>query len=99
MSHGRDVARAETTVQVTTEEASMCFAHSGTPSDALHVQARVSAEAGAAFTGLARADGLGSVEVVGAGTPVAVVAPRGERVLDGFSRVMHNRWNRDLQPR
>src|SRR4051794_40687303 len=76
----------------------MCFAHSGTPSDALHVQAGVSAEAGAAFTGLAQADGLGSVEVVGAGTPDAVVAPRGERVLDGVSRVMHNRWNRDLEP-
>jgi len=81
-----------------TEEASMCFAHSGAPSDALHVQAGVGVDAAEAFTALAEADGLGSVEVTGSGTPDAVVAPRGERVLDGFSRVMHNRWNRDLQP-
>jgi len=76
----------------------MCFAHSGAPSDALHVQAGVGVDAAEAFTALAEADGLGSVEVTGSGTPDAVVAPRGERVLDGFSRVMHNRWNRDLQP-
>jgi len=63
VSDGRDPARAEATVCTVTEEACMCFAHSGTPSDVLHVQ-----------------------------------APRGERVLDGFSRVMHNRWNRDLEP-
>jgi acetamidase/formamidase len=85
-------------VRTTTEEASMCFAHSGTPSDALHVQAGVSAEATAAFTALAEADGLGSVEVTGSGTPDTVVAPHGERVLDGFTRVLHNRWNRDLPP-
>jgi hypothetical protein len=76
----------------------MCFAHSGTPSDALHVQAGVGVDAAQAFTALAEADGLGSVEVTGAGTPERVVGPRGERVLDGFSRVMHNRWNRDLDP-
>jgi acetamidase/formamidase len=44
------------------------------------------------------ADGLGSVDVTGSGTPDTVIAPRGERVLDGFSRVMHDRWNRDLEP-
>ena len=76
----------------------MCFAHSGTPSDTLHVQAGVSVDAAQAFSSLAEADGLGSVEVTGSGTPDAVVAPRGERVLNGFSRVMHNRWNRDLEP-
>ena len=76
----------------------MCFAHSGTPSDVLHVQAGVGVDAAEAFTALAEADGLGSVEVIGSGTPDTVVAPRGERVLDGFSRVMHNRWNRDLEP-
>ena len=76
----------------------MCFAHSGTPSDALHVQAGVGVDAAQAFTALADADGLGSVEVTGAGTPDKVAAPNGERVLDGFSRVMHNSWNRDLDP-
>ena len=76
----------------------MCFAHSGTPSDTLHVQAGVGVDAAQAFSSLAEADGLGSVEVTGSGTPDAVVAPCGERVLDGFSRVMHNRWNRDLDP-
>jgi acetamidase/formamidase len=85
-------------VWIATKEATMCFAHSGTPSDALHVQAGVGVDAAQAFTALAEADGLGSVEVTGAGTPERVVGPRGERVLDGFSRVMHNRWNRDLDP-
>ena len=51
-----------------------------------------------AFAALAEAGGLGSVEVTGSGTPETVVGPRGERVLDGYSRVMHNRWNRDLDP-
>jgi acetamidase/formamidase len=74
----------------------MCFAHSGGAGDALHVQAGVGVDAARAFSALAEADGLGSVEVAGQGTPDTVVAPRGERVLDGFSRVMHNRWNRDL---
>ncbi|MDT7553991.1 MAG: hypothetical protein QOI16_2527, partial [Pseudonocardiales bacterium] len=36
----------------------MCFAHSGTPSDALHVQAGVGVDAAQAFTALAEADGL-----------------------------------------
>ena len=75
MSHGRDPARAEAIVGAVTEEASMCFAHSGTPSDALHVQAGVGVDAAEAFTALAEADGLGSAEVTGSGTPDAVVAP------------------------
>ena len=89
MSHGRDPACAEAIVCTVTEEASMCFAHSGTPGDALHVQAGVGVDAAEAFTALAETDGLGSVEVTGSGTPDTVVAPRGERVLDGFSRVLH----------
>ena len=76
----------------------MCFAHSGTPADQLHVQAGVTSEAAQAFTRLAGADGLGAVEVPRAGLPGTVVAPQGDRVLDGFSRVLHNRWNRDLDP-
>jgi acetamidase/formamidase len=76
----------------------MCFAHSRTPSDGLHVQAGVGADAARAFATVAGSEGLTAVDVPGAGTPDAVTAPRGDRVLDGFSRVMHNRWNRDLQP-
>jgi acetamidase/formamidase len=73
----------------------MCFAHSGTASEALHVQAEIGSDAAAAFSGLA-AVGLHSVDVAGSGTPETVFAPAGERILDGYSRVMHNRWNRDL---
>jgi acetamidase/formamidase len=76
----------------------MCFAHSASPSSALHVQAEVGADVAGAVTALADAEGLGSVDVTGAGTPDRVAAPSGERVLDGASRVMHNRWNRDLDP-
>ena len=65
----------------------MCFAHSGTASDALHVQAEIGASAAAAFTGLAAAGSLGTVEVAGSGTPDAVVAAAGERVLDGYQDV------------
>jgi acetamidase/formamidase len=74
----------------------MCFAHSGTASDALHVQAEIGREAAAAFSGLADQGDLGAVEVAGSGTPETLMAPRGERVLDGRTRVNHNRWNRDL---
>jgi acetamidase/formamidase len=74
----------------------MCFAHSGTASDALHVQAEIGSDAAAAFGGLREAGGLGSVEVQGSGTPERVTAPAGDRVLDGFTSVNHNRWNRDL---
>jgi acetamidase/formamidase len=76
----------------------MCFAHSSTASDALHIQAQIGDEAASAFGSLADAGALGTVEVPGSGTPDAVVAPSGERVLDGYTRVNHNRWNRDLPP-
>lgn len=72
----------------------MCFAHSGTASDALHVQAEIGASAAAAFTELAAAGGLGTLKVAGSGIPGAVAAPDGERVLGGCTRVIHNRWNR-----
>jgi acetamidase/formamidase len=74
----------------------MCFAHSGTASEALHVQAEIGSDAAAAFSELAALGGLDSVEVAGSGTPETLVAPAGDRILDGYSRVMHNRWNRDL---
>jgi acetamidase/formamidase len=74
----------------------MCFAHSGTASEALHVQAEIGDDAAAAFSELAAVGSLGAVDVAGSGTPETVAAPPGERVLDGYSRVMQNRWNRDL---
>src|SRR4051794_6813589 len=76
----------------------MCFAHSGTASESLHVQAGISAGAAAAFAGLADARGLSQVDVAGSGVPEAVAAPSSDRVLDGYTSVKHNRWNRDLPP-
>jgi len=76
----------------------MCFAHAGTGSDSLHVQAGVGADAAQAFSRVGQGDGLAAVDVPGAGTPDTVMAPRGDLVLDGYSRVLHNRWNRDLAP-
>jgi acetamidase/formamidase len=74
----------------------MCFAHSGTASESLHVQAGISPATAAAFAGLAESGGLSTVNVAGSGTPDAAVAPHGERILDGYRSVNHNRWNRDL---
>jgi hypothetical protein len=71
-----------------TQEYTMCFAHSGTAGEALHVQAAIGADAAAASSELATVGSLGTVDVAGSGTPEAVVAPPGERVLDGYSRVM-----------
>jgi acetamidase/formamidase len=76
----------------------MCFAHSGTPSEALHVQAGIGAAAASAFAQLSQGGGLSAVDVAGSGTPEVVAGPGGDLVLDGFSRVLHNRWNRDLEP-
>jgi acetamidase/formamidase len=75
----------------------MCFAHSGTAHDSLHVQAGLGSAAMQAFSDLADSGGLSRVDVAGSGTPDAVAAPHGDRILDGYSSVMHNRWNRDLQ--
>jgi len=74
----------------------MCFAHSATASEPLHVQAGITEGAAAAFTSLAAAGGLSRVDVPGSGTPDTAAAPAGERVLDGYTTVNHNRWNRDL---
>src|SRR4051812_30193665 len=76
----------------------MCFAHSGTPSEALHVQAGIGPAAFSAFAELATGGGLGTVDLAGSGTPETVAAPEGDRVLDGYGQVLHNRWNRDLEP-
>jgi acetamidase/formamidase len=74
----------------------MCFAHSGSASDAFHVQAGISEDAVGAFAELAAVGGLSAVDVAGSGTPDVLAAPHGDRILDGYSRVNHNRWNRDL---
>src|SRR4051812_27503032 len=74
----------------------MCFAHSATASDSLHVQAGITDGAASAFAELADARGLSRVDVEGSGTVDVVAAPAGDRVLDGYTRVNHNRWNRDL---
>ncbi|WP_051276491.1 acetamidase/formamidase family protein [Marmoricola sp. URHB0036] len=76
----------------------MCFAHSGSPSEALHVQAGIGPAAFRTFAELAQGGGLGTVDVAGSGTPDAVAAPEGDRILDGYGHVLHNRWNRDLEP-
>jgi acetamidase/formamidase len=86
------------------EEATMCFVHSGSAGGVgLVQQAPVGAAAAAAFSSVAamRAEGevgggIGGLDVAGSGTPDVVAGPGGVRVLDGFGRVLHNRWNRDL---
>src|SRR4051794_15602194 len=76
---------------------SMCFAHSATPSEVLHVQAGIGPAAASAFAALGEGDGLRPVDVPGSGVPDEVAAPATDRVLDGLGRVLHNRWNRDLE--
>ena len=63
----------------------MCFAHSGTPSEALHVQAGV--RAGHRETVRPTVGGrLGGVEVAGSGTPRRWPRRKVMRILDGFGR-------------
>jgi len=84
----------------------MCFIHSGSTGNSDLVQRAVLGEAAAAaFGGVAagswmRGEGEvgGGVDVAGSGTPDVVAGGAGERVLDGYSQVLHNRWNRDLPP-
>jgi hypothetical protein len=52
----------------------MCFAHSGTASDAVHVQAGIGAAAATTSAELAESGGLSTVDVAGSGTPDAVAA-------------------------
>src|SRR6266568_4827173 len=82
------------------QEVTMCFIHSGSTGNSGLVQRAVLGEAAAAaFSGAAAgAWSMGSMDVAGSGSPDAVTGPAGAAVLDGFSRVLHNRWNRDLPP-
>jgi acetamidase/formamidase len=84
----------------------MCFVHSGSAGGGGLVQRAAIGEAAAAAFSSAAADSAmrgegevgGGLDVVGSGSPDVVPGPGGERVLDGYGRVLHNRWNRDLLP-
>jgi len=52
----------------------------------------------AAGGGIAGNGVAGGLDVAGSGTPDVVARPGGERVVDGYGQVLHNRWNRDLPP-
>jgi acetamidase/formamidase len=88
------------------EEATMCFVHSGsTGGGGLVQQAALGTAAAAAFSSVAAGGGMmgdgevgGGLDVAGSGAPDVVAGPGGVRALDGFGRVLHNRWNRDLPP-
>jgi len=74
----------------------MCFVHSGS---GLVQQAVVGEAVAAAFSGVAAGDwSAEGMDIAGSGAPDVTAGPGGERVLDGYRQVLHNRWNRDLPP-
>lgn len=77
----------------------MCFVHSGSAGSAGLVQ-QASAGSGAdALSDLGAGEGrIGGMDVAGSGSPDVLAGPGGDTVVDGYSRVLHNRWNRDLPP-
>jgi acetamidase/formamidase len=76
----------------------MCFVHSGSGAGLVQ-QASLGAAAAAAFSSVASGGGpITGLDVAGEGTPDVVAGPGGVRVLDGYNKVLHNRWNRDLPP-
>jgi len=76
----------------------MCFAYSGTASEALHVHAGIGPAAARTSAELGEGGGLSTADVARSDTPDAVAAPGGGRMLGGYGRVLHNGWNRDLEP-
>jgi hypothetical protein len=77
----------------------MCFVHSGFVQGASLVQQASAGPGASALSGLAAREGrLGGLDVAGSGTPDVTVGPHGDLVVDGYGRVLHNRWNRDLPP-
>ncbi|MFB7293111.1 acetamidase/formamidase family protein [Actinacidiphila glaucinigra] len=77
----------------------MCFVHSGTAGARGLVQQASAGPAAAALSALAAGGGtVGGMDVAGAGTPDVTTGPDGDKVVDGFGHVLHNRWNRDLRP-
>jgi Acetamidase/Formamidase family len=74
----------------------MCFVHSGS---GLVQRATIGEAAATAFSSVAAGDwSVGAMDVAASGTPETVAGPGGAPVLDGYRRVLHNRWNRDLPP-
>lgn len=77
----------------------MCFVHSATTEHGSLVQQASAGPASDAFSALAAGGGsVGGMDVAGSGSPDVTVGPNGENVVDGYGRVLHNRWNRDLPP-
>jgi acetamidase/formamidase len=77
----------------------MCFVHSGFVQGASLVQQASAGSGASALSGLAAGEGgLCGLDVAGSGTPDVTVGPHGDLVVDGYGRVLHNRWNRDLPP-
>jgi acetamidase/formamidase len=78
----------------------MCFIHSGSAGGvSLAQRAALGEAAAAAFSGVAAGTwSVGGMDVAGSGSPDVAAGPAGAPVLDGYSRVLHNRWNRDLPP-
>ncbi|MFG2359715.1 acetamidase/formamidase family protein [Streptomyces sp. NPDC048521] len=77
----------------------MCFVHSGTMPDGSLRQQASAGPGGDALSRLAAGEeGIGGMDVAGSGTPDVTAGPGGQAVVDGYGRVLHNRWNRDLPP-
>ncbi len=77
----------------------MCFIHGdGSGVGGLVQRATVGPVAAAAFSSVSAGGGTAveGMDVAGSGSPDVVAGPGQPRVLDGFGRVLHNRWNRDL---
>jgi acetamidase/formamidase len=76
----------------------MCFVHSGSAqAGGLVQQAALGPAAATAFSSLAMGGGtVGGMDVASSGAPDVVAGPGGAQVLDGYGRVLHTRWNRDL---
>ena len=83
----------------------MCFVHShhGLPSLSFRQSTALDPATASAFgdVGSQLASASGGVAAPGVGKPDVVVPTtltREATVVDGYSRVLHNRWNRDLPP-
>jgi acetamidase/formamidase len=80
----------------------MCFMHSEVSRRQFIQQVSVGAAAAAAIAGVGAklASLTEGVAAADAGKPDIMVppAPTASRVIDGFSRVLQNRWNQDLEP-
>src|SRR4051812_29953731 len=80
-------------------EVAMCFVHSGTVRHGNLIQQASVGSGAAALSGLAAGEGgIGGMDVAGAGSADVTAGPSGDNVVDGYGRVLHNRWNRDLPP-